>query len=59
MKRLEDFTDAEIEALRFEAPNMDEVILPSNLNDCSNVSLCVPTEEFCQIEKCKLCGRML
>lgn len=34
-------------------------LIPSKMNDCTELRLCDPIPEFDTIEKCKLCGRML
>ena len=56
MKRFEDFTEEELEQLKFPEPNLDEVVLPSKLNNCNKVGLCEPVEFFEQINQCYLCG---
>lgn len=58
MKKLEDYTDEEIERLKLDEPKMDGLILTSKINDCELTGPCVPIDFFEKIEQCKLCGKL-
>ena len=58
MKRFEDYTEEELQELKFPETNLDEVVFPLKLNNCDKVGLCKPVNFFEQINQCYLCGRL-
>lgn len=57
MCKLSELSDKEIEQL--PAPEMDEVVFASSVNECQPGKLCQPELFFEQIEECALCGKLM
>ena len=57
MNRLEKLSDEMVQQL--PAPEMDDAVFASELNECKPGKLCQPELFFEQIEECALCGKLM
>lgn len=59
MKRYEDYTDDELKAINETTLELTGVTVVVTKDECKKARACVPGEYFEQIEKCKLCRKLI